>query len=591
MPRIQHDLSQQIHQAIRKAQKKKDLPRFDIPEIVIERPKSAEFGDYATPVCLAMARLAKMPPMDIAAQVVKRFPPTDYIGEITVSHPGFINLTLATDWLQTQVNAVLDQGGTYADINLGDDKRVQVEYGSANPTGPLHMGTGRNLVLGDGIANVLAAAGYQVQREYYVNDAGNQMDLLAESIFARYAQALGHDVQVPDGGYQGDYLVQWGQEIAAEHDRTYLETPRDEALKAIRNIGLEDKVLSRARKDCADLGIDYDNWFHETSLYQEGQFETIMSILRLRNALVERDGAIWFTASKYDDQLKDEVIIRSNGQPGYFASDIAYHYNKFVERGHHWVIDVWGADHQGHVPRMKAMMQALGLDPDRLTLIVYQLVTIKMGGEDLRLSRRAGTIVELRELIDEVGADAVRFTLLSRAADSQMEFDVELAKEQSDRNPVYYVQYAHARIASILREAMERGYSAEGGDVSLLDSPGRACTHSQDGGPERGDRDGGRQPRAPPPHLLRAGIGQPFQHLLPRLPGPAAQERGARGEGRGDGRPPQAGTGGPDHPRSHAEPDGNERTRSHVACQAQAHCLPPYTHLNGATWDCNQIAG
>lgn len=471
MPRVEQDLALAVRKAVRKAQQKKELPRFEVPEVPIERPKSVEWGDYATAVCLASARWAKMAPMDIAAQVVKRFPKTDWLAEITVSHPGYINFTLATGWLQEQVEAILAQGERYSDIDLGQGKRVQVEYGSANPTGPLHMGFGRNVVIGDTLANVLDAAGYQVQREYYVNDAGTQMGLFAESLFARYAQALGEPIQLPEDGYQGEYLACWGQEIAEEHGREFLEAPREQALEALKRIGLEEKVLGSIRADCEALGIRYDNWFHETSLYSEGQFETTMTMLRQRELLEAREGAVWFTASTLNDQLKDEVVIRSSGEPGYFASDIAYHYNKLVERGFDWVIDVWGADHQGHVPRMKAMMGALGLDPDRLTLLIYQLVTIKMGGEDIRLSKRAGTMVELGELTREVGADAVRFILLSRATESQMEFDVDLAKEQSDRNPVYYVQYAHARIASILREAEARGCSPAGGDVTLLAHP------------------------------------------------------------------------------------------------------------------------
>ncbi|NOR82292.1 MAG: arginine--tRNA ligase [Ardenticatenales bacterium] len=471
MPRVQHDLAQMTHQAIRKAQKKKDLPRFDIPEIVIERPKSTEWGDYSTAVCLAAARLAAMAPLDIAKQVVKRFPKTARLDDLSISAPGFINFSLADSWLQSQVEEILAQGETYADINLGEGKRVQVEFGSANPTGPLHVGFGRNVVLGDGIANVLAAAGYQVQREYYVNDAGTQMDLFAESLFARYAQALGDDTPLPEGGYQGEYVTRWGKAIAQRHADKLLGMPRRQALEQIKQIGLEEHALGSVRADCEALGISYDEWFHETTLYQEGQFQEIMSLLRQRDMLEEREGAVWFTASKHDERLKDEVIIRSNGQPGYFASDIAYHYNKFIERGFDWVIDVWGADHQGHVPRMKAMMKALGLDPDRLTLILYQLVAIKKGGADIRLSKRAGTLVELRELINDVGGDAVRFVLLSRAADSQMVFDVDLAREQSDSNPVYYVQYAHARIASILREAAKREFSAKNGDVSLLTHP------------------------------------------------------------------------------------------------------------------------
>ena len=471
MPRIQYDLHRLLSQAIRKAQKAKDLPRFEIPEIVIERPKSTEHGDYSTPVCLVMARLARMAPVDIAQRIIRRLPEADYLAAPEIAHPGYINFRLRTGWLQQQVNAILAAGETYADVNLGQGRRVQVEFGSANPTGPLHMGFGRNVVLGDGIADVLSAAGYRVQREYYVNDAGTQMGLFAESLFARYAQALGQDVPLPPDGYQGTYLIRWGREIADSHGRLFLEMPREEALAQLKRIGLEDKVLATVRADCRDLGIHYDNWFYEHTVYEQSEFETIMTLLRQKGLLAERDGAVWFTTSTYGPDLKDEVLIRSNGQPGYFASDIAYHYNKFVDRGFDWVIDVWGADHQGHVPRMKAMMEALDLDPERLTLVIYQLVTIRQGGEDVRLSKRAGTMVELRELIEEVGADAVRFTLLSRAADSQMEFDVDLAKEQSDRNPVYYVQYAHARIASILREAADQQAIGEDGDVTLLSHP------------------------------------------------------------------------------------------------------------------------
>jgi arginyl-tRNA synthetase len=471
MPRIPDDLNTRIFQAIRKAQRSKDLPRFEIPEIAIERPKSPEHGDYSTPVCLVLARFARMAPIEIARRVVTRFPNVDYLAPPEIAHPGYINFRLRTGWLQRQVEAILEKGERYADVNLGKGRRVQVEFGSANPTGPLHMGFGRNVVLGDGIASVLAAAGYQVQREYYVNDAGTQMELFAKSLFARYAQALGKDVPLPDEGYRGEYLVQWGREIADSEGLRLLKMPQQDALDELETIGLEDKVLASVRKDCHDLGIHYDNWFYEHTVYEDGEFQKIMTLLRQRDLLVEREGAVWFTASAFSPDLKDEVLIRSNGQPGYFASDIAYHYNKLVKRGFDRVINVWGADHQGHVPRMKAMMEALGLDPDRLTLVIYQLVTVKQGGEDVRLSKRAGTMVRLRELIDEVGADAVRFTLLSRAADSQMEFDVDLAKEQSDRNPVYYVQYAHARIASILREAGEQACVGEEGDVALLNHP------------------------------------------------------------------------------------------------------------------------
>ena len=466
---IRDDLARLIAQAIKKAQRKGDLPKFDVPEIVLEHPKQAGHGDYATPVCLQMARLARMAPVEIAKQVVKRLPETEAVGQVEIAHPGYINITLSESWLAHQVEDILATGETWGNINLGQGRRVQVEYGSANPTGPLHIGFARNVVLGDGIANVLAAAGYDVQREYYVNDAGTQMNLFGETMYVRYAQALGHDEPFPEGGYPGSYVEEWARQIAADEGDKYLHMPREEAVSILRDLGLA-KVLAHIRRDVELLGIHYDNWFSERTLYDEGYFERIMTILRQGGHLFTHEGAVWFAATCLGVD-KDEVLIRSNGEPGYFASDIAYHYNKFVVRGFDWVIDVWGADHQGHVPRMQAMMQALGLDPKRLTLLLYQLVTLKRGGEVVRLSKRKGEIITLREIIEEVGPDAVRFFLLSRAADSQMDFDLDLAKEQSERNPVYYVQYAHARISSVLRYAAEQGATSEGGDVALLTHP------------------------------------------------------------------------------------------------------------------------
>jgi len=466
---IKDELVQLIQKAIKKAQRKGDLPKFEVPPVPLEHPKQADWGDYATPICMQLAPLAHKAPVKIAEIVVRRMAEADYLGKVKVAHPGFINFTLAEAWLAQQVEAILAAGGTYGHLNLGQGNKVQVEYVSANPTGPLTVGSARNAVLGDGLANVLAAAGYEVQREYYVNDAGTQMRLFNETLYVRYAQALGQDEPVPEKGYQGSYMVELGQQIAQEHGGEFLRMGREEAIEALGEIGLE-RMLAGIRTDLELMGVHYDNWFSERSLYKDGYFARIMTVLRQGDHLAEREGAVWFEARELGGG-KDEVVVRSTGEPGYFASDIAYHYNKFVERGFDWVIDVWGADHQGHVPRMKAMMLALGLDPERLTLIIYQLVTLRRGGEIVRLSKRTGDIITLREVLEEVGPDAVRFFLLARAADSQMDFDLDLAKEESAENPVYYVQYSHARIASILRYAQEQGVTWEGGDVSLLTHP------------------------------------------------------------------------------------------------------------------------
>ncbi len=463
---VRDELAQRVAEAIQEAQRQGDLPPFDVPPIPMERPRQADHGDFATPVCLQLAREARMAPRNIAQKVLQHLAATDYVAQAEVAGPGYINFTLAAHWLARQVEAILAAGETFGDVNVGQGKRVQVEYISANPTGYLSVGSGRNAVLGDGLANVLVAAGYDVQREYYINNAGSQMERLGATIYARYAQALGLDEPLPKDGYPGEELVEWSQEIADEVGDAYLYAPREEAIAALLERGLE-KVLASVRHDCQRLDIHFDRWFSERSLYDEGYFERIMTILRQGNHLYEKDGAVWFDARALGGD-KDEVVIRSNGQPGYFASDIAYHYHKFVERGFERVINVWGADHQGHVPRMKAMMRALNLNPERLTLLIYQLVTILRDGQPVRMGRRLGTAISLAEVLDEIGPDAVRFFLLSRSADSQMELDLTLARQQSNENPVYYVQYAHARIASILRHAAESGVTIQGGDVSLL---------------------------------------------------------------------------------------------------------------------------
>jgi arginyl-tRNA synthetase len=464
---LNDDLAGHIRAAIERAQAAGSLPAFEVPDVPVERPKQAAYGDYATPVAMQLARLARQMPQRIAEAIVQHLPLPPYIGRAEVAAPGYINLTLSPDWLVAQVDGIRTLGERFGNLDLGRGRRVQVEYVSANPTGPLHTGSARNAVLGDALANVLAAAGYDVQREYYVNDAGSRMYAFYASLYARYAQALGGEEPVPTDGYLGHYLADWGQRIAKEEGSRYLLLPREEAIAAIGKRGLA-IVLESICGDLASMGIRYDCWFSERSLYEDGLFDRVLAALRKAGYVEEREGAIWFKATELGGD-KDEVIVRSNGQPGYFASDVAYHYHKFVVRGFERVIDVWGADHQGHVPRMKAMMRALGLDPARLEFVIYQLVTLRRGGEIVRLSKRTGDIITLRELLDEIGPDALRFFLLARSADSQMDLDLDLAVQQSDENPVFYVQYAHARIASILRHAGD--LPIEAGDVSLLTSP------------------------------------------------------------------------------------------------------------------------
>jgi len=464
---IKNELVNLSTEAVKNAQAAGDLPEYEMPAVVLDHPKQAELGDFATPIAMQSAKLARKAPMQIAQAILEHLPATEVLAKAEVAPPGFINLTLSKPWLAQQVETILAAGDEYGKVNIGCGKRTQVEFVSVNPTGPLHIGSARNAVLGDSIANVLEAAGYDVFREYYVNDRGTQFDNFAATAYVRYAQALGEDEEMPEAGYHGHYMIEMGWQMAQEHGRKYLNMAREQATKELGELALG-RTVAGLREDLEMIGITYDRWFSERSLYEDGTFDKIMGILRDAGAVGERDGAIWFLATQVGAD-KDEVLVRSDGFPGYFASDIAYHYNKFVTRGFEWVIDVWGADHQGHVPRMTAMMSALGLDPEMLTLYIYQLVTLKRGGEVVRLSKRTGDLITLREVAEEVGPDAIRFFLLSRAADSQMDFDLELAKQESSENPVYYVQYGHARIASILRKAGDIDYAD--GDTSLLTHP------------------------------------------------------------------------------------------------------------------------
>jgi arginyl-tRNA synthetase len=351
-------------------------------------------------------------------------------------------------------------------VALGGGRSVQVEYVSANPVGPIHVGNGRGLALGDTLANVLAASGYEVEREYLVNDAGTQTETFAATLYARYQQLFGREVDIPEGGYPGEYMVALAEKLKAEKGDSLLKPPGEPHPPELHDLGV-DRMMDLIREDLAAVDVHYDRWFSERSLYSDGTYEKTMAHLREGGFVTEREGAVWLSSSDLGDE-KDNVLVRSTGQPTYFASDVAYHYDKFINRGFQRVFNVWGADHQGHVPRMKAAVAALGVDPERLTIIVYQLVTLKRGDEIVRLSKRAGEIITLRDVVDEVGADAVRFFFVGRAADSHMDFDIELAKRQSAENPVYYVQYAHARIAGILTHAKERIASFDDGDVALL---------------------------------------------------------------------------------------------------------------------------
>ncbi len=473
MPLLRDDIARLVNKAIKKAQKAGELPDFAAPPVEISRPKDVAHGDYTTSVAMQSARLARMAPVKIAEAIVKRLDKADYLGEAYVAAPGFINLRLSAGWLGQQVAAIEAAGTRFGAIDLGQGQRCQIEFISANPTGPLHMGSARNAVLGDTVARLYEAAGYAVEREYYINDAGTQMQTFGETLFRRYQQALGHDAPLEKEHYQGAYMVDLAAEVVAAHGDEFMNMPAADAVAALGTLG-EEMVLASIWASVEKLRIHFNCWFSERSLYGDGTFERVMASLREGGLTEFKEGAVWLRTSALGSD-RDEVLVRSDGRPGYYASDVAYHYNKFVMRGFDRVLDVWAVDHQNQARRMPYLMKALGLDPARLTIMLYDLVRLYRNGQEVKLSKRSGDIITIDEVVDEVGADAVRYTLLTRANESVMDFDLNAVVQQSRDNPVWYVQYAHARTASLLRKAVEKGFTPEQwaqGDLALLTYPG-----------------------------------------------------------------------------------------------------------------------
>ncbi len=470
-----------IEAAITSAQEDGSLPAFEMPAVDISRPKQAGHGDYSNNVAMVAAasiRKAtgeKVNPRQIAQSVVDHIEIVDPLAKVEIAGPGFINIYLADSWIQDQVAVIVNEGETYGNIDQGTGQRWQVEYVSANPTGPVHYGGARNAVLGDVLANALDAAGYDVQREYYVNDAGNQFRLFAQTLYARYAQLLGQDIAVPDDGYQGEYMIDYARQIVdAEGDR-FLAMDQEVAVEEIQALG-RGIVVEALQAELGKMNVTFDNWFSEQTLHDQGLVEQALSYLDERGEIDRHDGAVWFKASNYPKNEKDEVVIKSDGYPTYFAADIAYHYDKFLNRNFDRVIDVWGVDHQGHVARMSAMMEAFGLDPDRLTIVMHDFVKLVRDGQEVKLSKRAGNLVTVNDVVDEVGPDALRFNLLLRGPESTIDFDLDLAVQETSDNPVFYVQYSYARISSILAKAKNEGFdvenlNADNVDLSLLTEP------------------------------------------------------------------------------------------------------------------------
>ena len=466
LPLVRDLIAAKIEKALELAMSQRILPLESVPKVTLEHPSNSEHGDFATSLPLRLARATRIAPMDIAETLIQLIPPSQEVGHVWAAHPGFINFVLRDEWLQQHTEAILEAGSSYGTLEAATPQKVMVEFVSVNPTGPVHVGHTRGAVLGSALAAILDAAGHSVTQEYYVNDAGTQMELFYASVQARYLQAQGELIPLPTGGYQGDYVIELAQEILAQQGAKYVQMDRDTAIHEIGNIARE-KMVDLIRRDLLGLGIEFDIWFGEGSLYTSGEYDRAIGLLEQAGYLAQREGALWFTSSALGED-RDNVVIRSSGAPTYFASDIAYHHNKFIERGFDRVINIWGADHQGHVARLKVAMEALGIDPDRLEIIISQMVTLRRGNNVIKVSKRSGEFVTLRELVGEVGPDACRYFFLARSPGSQMDFDMELATKESSDNPVYYIQYAHARIASILNNAREQGINWSVGDISLL---------------------------------------------------------------------------------------------------------------------------
>ena len=468
-PMVLHTVRELVSQAVQQAQNDGLLQLETTPEIQIERPGKLENGDFATSLPLRLARATRINPLQLAESLVQLIPACDEIEKVVAAHPGFINFYLKDSWVQKQVEEVRRARSDYGSGDLGQGQKMMVEYVSVNPTGPVHVGHARGAVLGSALANILSAAGYRVTQEYYVNDAGTQMQAFYGSVYARYLQSLGQEAAMPANGYAGEYIADLAEEIAESEGTRFIGMDEAQALREMGDIARE-KMIDLIRDDLTQIGVGFDNWFSERTLFDQGDYDRALQVLKDKEFLSERENAVWFNSTQLGDD-KDNVVIRSSGEPTYFASDIAYHYNKFVVREFQSVVDIWGADHQGHVPRMKSAVAALGIEPERLTVLISQMVTLKRGDEVVRASKRTGDFVTLRELTDEVGADACRYFFLARTPSTQMEFDLELAKQESSENPVYYVQYGHARIASILNSAREQNINWSAGDVSLLTHP------------------------------------------------------------------------------------------------------------------------
>ena len=464
MEELKKKLSGVLADAVDRASREQGWPPVSMPEIAWEYPPEPTFGDLSTTVSFALAKQVRRSPRDVATAIQRAVSPDPALVEkIEVAGPGYLNIFVANGCWHAVIREILEEGAAYGRATVGQGRRVQVEFVSANPTGPLHVGHGRGAALGDAIAILLQAVGYRVEREYYINDAGSQMRLLGESVWARHLEACGRPVQFPENGYHGEYIRELAAQVAAAVPGL-AELGADQAISTCTERASH-ILLGEIEADLSAFGVVFDSWVSERSLYESGEVEAVLATLRAGGYLYEEGKAVGFRASDFGDE-KDRILIRSSGEPTYFTSDIAYHADK-IRRGVDQLINIWGADHGGYIPRVKAAIQALGHDPESLRVILLQMVRVLRGGVPVPMSKRTGEFVELREVVSEVGKDAARFLFLTRRSEAQLDFDIEVAKRQTMDNPVFYVQYAHARSCSMARKAAEAGMPGPYADADL----------------------------------------------------------------------------------------------------------------------------
>ena len=439
-----------------------------LPEVLLTVPPKKEFGDFATNFAMQSARALRCNPRVLAQYIVEHLD-CAYVNKMEIAGPGFINFYLDPDWMYDMLAHIVEAGENYGNLPKASDEKIQVEYVSANPTGPLHVGHGRGAAVGSALSNLLKAAGYDVEQEYYINDAGNQMNNLARSVNARYLELLGKPCEFPEDGYHGHDIIDTAQRIISKYGDRFLQMDEAQRLEEFKTIAYQEK-LAALREDLERFNVHFDVWFSEKTLHEANRINEACDYLLEKGYMEKRDGALWLKSTEFGDD-KDRVVIRDNGVPTYFAADIAYHTNKF-NRGFDRVINLWGADHHGYIARMKAAMQCMGFKSEQLEILVLQMVRLLRDGQEVKMSKRTGQSVTLNELIDEVGTDAARFFFVMRSIDSQLDFDLDLAVKKSNDNPVFYVQYAHARICSIMRQVAEAGITVQGkGNYKLLTEP------------------------------------------------------------------------------------------------------------------------